>query len=64
MRAGDKLRLRLRSLFGRREVERELDEELRFHLDQLTEQGIAAGGTAEEARRAVRIDPVAALRQE
>ena len=46
MRARDKFRLRLRSLFRRRHVERELDDELRFHLDQLVEEKIAAGVAA------------------
>ena len=35
--------LRLRSLFRRRRVELELDEELQFHLDHKIEEGIAAG---------------------
>src|SRR5258708_13511179 len=52
MRALDKVRLRLRSLFRRGEVERELDDELRFHLDQLTEEDIAAGLPPAEARSA------------
>jgi len=44
--------LRLRSIFRRTRVEQELEEELRFHLDQLIAQGVAAGKTADEARRA------------
>ena len=52
MRVVDKLRLRLRSLLRRGEVERELAEELRFHLDQLTEENIAAGMPPEQARMA------------
>jgi len=51
MRALDKIRLRLRSLFRRRRVDRELEDEFRFHLDQLVEEEIAAGVAAEEARR-------------
>jgi predicted permease len=51
MRALDKIHLRLRSLFARRNIERELDEELRFHLDQLVEEEIAAGMPHVEARR-------------
>ena len=47
--------LRLRSIFRRRQVERELDEELQFHLDQKTEEGIAEGLPPQEAReRALR----------
>src|ERR1700731_3075204 len=45
-------RLRLRSiLFGRR-VERELDEELQFHLAQKIDEGIASGLSPKEARYA------------
>lgn len=42
--------LRLRSLFRRSQVERELDEELRFHLEVRIQHEIAAGRTPEEAR--------------
>src|SRR6266850_7124889 len=51
MRALDKARLLLRSLIRRSEVERELDEEFRFHLDQLVEENIAAGMREDEARK-------------
>ncbi len=51
MRPMDKVRLRVRSLFHRCDVERELDDELRFHLDQLIEEAIAAGAEPDEARR-------------
>ncbi|PYT31357.1 MAG: hypothetical protein DMG57_05440 [Acidobacteria bacterium] len=57
MRWADKLSLRLRSLFRRRSVERELDDELRFHLEQQIEENLAAGIGPEEApyraRRAI-----------
>ncbi len=43
--------LRLRSVFRRRTVERELDEELSYHLDRLTEQYQARGLPPAEARR-------------
>lgn len=46
-----KFRLRIRTLFRRSQVERELDEEFRFHLDQRIEQEIARGLPLEEARR-------------
>ena len=46
------LRVRLRALFRKAEVERELDEELRFHLEKETEQNLARGMDPEEARRA------------
>ncbi len=44
--------LRLRSLFSRARVDRELDEELRYHLEREIEEGIAAGMKAEDARYA------------
>jgi len=47
-----KLPLRLRSLFKRVRVEQELSEELRFHLDRLTEENVAKGMMPEEARYA------------
>jgi predicted permease len=48
-------RLRLRSIFRRRRVERELAEELQFHLERKIEEGIAAGLPPAEARyRALR----------
>jgi predicted permease len=46
--------LRLRSLFGRTNVERELDRELSFHLDQLTEENIAHGMSPDDARAAAK----------
>ena len=46
------LPLRLRSLFRRAQVEQELDEELRYHLDRQIEELIAKGMTPEEARYA------------
>jgi putative ABC transport system permease protein len=42
---------RLRSLAGREAIERGLDEELRFHIDQQTEKNLRAGMTPAEARR-------------
>ncbi|MPY89993.1 MAG: FtsX-like permease family protein [Luteitalea sp.] len=44
--------LRLRSLFRRRRVEAELDEEIRDHLEQQVAEHIARGSTLEEARSA------------
>jgi hypothetical protein len=47
--------LRLKSIFRRRRVESELDEELQFHLEHKIEEGIAEGLSPEEARyRALR----------
>src|SRR5579864_3548935 len=54
MRWIDKLSLRIRSLFSRTRVEEELDDELRFHLEQQIAENIAAGMSAAEARYAAR----------
>ena len=45
-----KLKRRLRALFRKAEMERELDDELRFHLEKEIEQNLARGMSAEEAR--------------
>ncbi len=52
MRWNRKLRLRLRSLFRGRSVERELTEELRYHLERLIDDQIAAGASPDDARYA------------
>jgi len=44
--------LRLRSLFRRNQVEQELDEELRYHLERQIEENTAKGMPEEEARYA------------
>src|SRR5262245_12039997 len=44
--------LRLRSIFRGGQVEKELEEELRFHLEHKIEEGIARGLSPEEARYA------------
>src|SRR5215510_4972727 len=49
-----KLKLALRALLRRSEVERELDEELQGHLDQQIEQNIRLGMNLEEARHNAR----------
>ena len=46
------VRLRLRSLFSRRRVEQELDEELRYHLERQIDEDLAAGKPLDEARYA------------
>src|SRR5436309_15973115 len=56
MRWLSKIKLRIRSLFDRDAVERELDAELRFHLEQQIAENIAAGMSAGDAQ-------VAALRR-
>jgi putative ABC transport system permease protein len=38
-------------MIRRRQVERELEDELRFHVDQLIEENLAAGMTTDEARK-------------
>ncbi len=40
-----KIPLRLRSLFRKTRVERELSEELRFHVNRLVEENLAQGMT-------------------
>src|ERR1041385_7841519 len=52
MRALDKVRLRIRSLWQRNTVEREMSAELQFHLEELTRENIAAGMATREARQA------------
>ena len=44
--------LRLRSLFRRNQVERELDEELQLHLAQRIERSLRQGKTPDEAHYA------------
>src|SRR5713226_3487814 len=44
--------LRLRSLFRRRHIDQQLNEELQFHLEQKIEEGIANGLSPKEARYA------------
>src|SRR5687768_15863073 len=50
------LRYRLRALFRRSAVERELDEELRFHLEREAEKHMGAGMAAGEAARRARLE--------
>src|SRR5262245_25683491 len=49
-----KLKAALRALLLRRQAESELDEELRYHIEQQTEQNIRLGMIPEEARHAAR----------
>jgi putative ABC transport system permease protein len=49
-----KLVTQLRALLRKSEMERELDEELRHHIEQQTEQNIRLGMNPEEARYAAR----------
>ena len=43
---------RLRALFRRDDVEQQLDDELRFHLDREIESNLASGLSQEQARLA------------
>ena len=47
--------IRLRALFRRETVERELDEELRFHFDEQVEKFVRSGLPLAEARRRARL---------
>jgi predicted permease len=42
---------RARNVIGRSDVNREIDEELQFHIDEKTRDNIAAGMSADDARR-------------
>ena len=48
------LAARIRGLFLKRHLERELDEELRAHIEMLTEENLRKGMTSEDARCAAR----------
>src|SRR5262245_63673288 len=47
-----KLKMRLRALLRKSDIERELDDELRYHIEQQIEQNIRLGMNPEEARYA------------
>ncbi len=49
------LLIRIRALFRRKEVESELDDELRFHFDQQVEKLVQSGLPLKEARRRARL---------
>ena len=49
------LRFRMRALLRHREVEEELDEELRFHFDREVKKYIGRGMSEKEARRTARL---------
>ncbi|HTH01108.1 MAG TPA: ABC transporter permease [Vicinamibacterales bacterium] len=50
------LRYRLRAFFRRSHIERDLDDELRFHLDRQKDKYLASGMSPTEAARRVRLD--------
>jgi len=47
--------IRMRALFRRNSVERELDDELRFHFEQQVEKFVQSGIPSQEARRSARL---------
>ena len=49
-----RIRLRLRSLFDRNKVERELNEEMQYHFDREVERRVEQGLTPDQARSAAR----------
>ena len=49
-----RLRVRLRALFGGQRLERELNDELRFHIDQQAAEYLKQGMSSEEAVRTAR----------
>ncbi|MGA7887329.1 MAG: permease prefix domain 1-containing protein, partial [Acidobacteriaceae bacterium] len=46
---------RVRNLGRRRKIDADIDEELRAHVEMAVEDGMRAGMTEEEARRAARL---------
>src|SRR5688500_6495152 len=60
------LSVRLSSLFRRERLERELDTELRYHIDMLTEQNVQKGMTPDAARREAQrtFGPVAGIKDD
>ena len=48
--------LRLRSLFRRKTVDQDLDDELRYHVERRTEENIAKGIAPQEASRTAKIE--------
>src|ERR1700759_5511187 len=51
----DDLRFRLRALFRRDVVEKELEEEIQFHFEHEVEKHVKAGLPVDEARRRARL---------
>ena len=60
------LSVRLRSLFRRRQLERELDAELQYHIDMLVEQNVGRGMPRDQAMREARrvFGPVAGIKDD
>jgi len=53
---GSDLWLRLRSIFNSQVIDRELDEELTFHLEQRVAAAVSRGMTRDEAQRLARVE--------
>src|ERR1035437_105575 len=56
MKARSRVKSILRNLFQKPQVERQLDDEIRAYVDMLTDEGIAAGMSATEARRTALVE--------
>lgn len=56
MRLLSKFSHRVRSLFGKKAVDNELNDELKFHLERETQEKIAAGMNPQDARRATMLE--------
>jgi predicted permease len=66
MRWISKIRLRWRSVVRRTRVERELDEEMQYHLEELVEHYVATGMSLPDARERARVEmgPIALRKEE
>jgi predicted permease len=51
-----KITMGLRTLFGKKQAEQEMDDELRAYLDAAAQQKMRAGMSADEARRTARLE--------
>lgn len=56
--------LRWPSLVQRRKADAEMDEGIRYHVERPAEELAARGMSPQQARRAMRVDPISALRHE
>ena len=56
MRSLTRLRMWIRALVGSRQLDADLDEELRYHLERQVALHVAGGMTPEEAHRAARLE--------
>ena len=54
----------IRRLVHAQQIERELDKELNSHLELLTDQKMNEGMDSAEARQAMKVAPIVALRYE